>query len=341
MPFAHRSALPALCLSLILPCAMATETVTPAPDAAQQATKAGAPAPAARQPLLERSEEDAQALERTVPQQEQQSLQAAGETFLALWKPANTSEPSGAVIIIPGAGETADWPQVIGPLRQKLPDTQWHSLSLSLPDLQSEAAQAREVEVAQPAPTPPAVDSSSKDASSAAPKPIEQAASAEADNDGAERAAAATREDPLKADAERIFARLDAAVAYAQQQNARGIVLLGHGTGAYWGARYISERQPPQVQKLVLVAAQIPNEAKPDLPQLMPTLKLAVADFFYTDKLLARQNAALRLQTSKRDKGSNFTQIALSALPGNSAAQQEQLFRRVRGWLSPQTVDKP
>lgn len=337
MPFAHRSALPALCLSLILPCALAAETATPAPDAAP----ASEASPPARLPLLERSEEDALALERTVPQQEQQSLQAAdGETFLALWKPANTSEPSGAVIIIPGAGETADWPQVIGPLRQKLPDAQWHSLSISLPDLQSEAAQPRKIATEPPATEPPAVDSSSKEAASAATQPIEQAASAETTNEAAERAAA-SHEDPLKADAERIFARLDAAIAYAQQQNARGIVLLGHGTGAYWGARYISERQPPQIQKLVLVSAQIPTEAKPDLTQLMPTLKLAVADFFYNDKPLPRQSAAQRLQTSKRDKGSNFTQITLSALPGNSAAQQEQLFRRVRGWLSPQPVDKP
>lgn len=336
MPFAHRSALPALCLSLILPCALAAETATPAPDAAP----ASEASPPARLPLLERSEEDALALERTVPQQEQQSLQADGETFLALWKPANTSEPSGAVIIIPGAGETADWPQVIGPLRQKLPDAQWHSLSISLPDLQSEAAQPRKIATEPPATEPPAVDSSSKEAASAATQPIEQAASAETTNEAAERAAA-NHEDPLKADAERIFARLDAAIAYAQQQNARGIVLLGHGTGAYWGARYISERQPPQIQKLVLVSAQIPTEAKPDLTQLLPTLKLAVADFFYNDKPLPRQSAAQRLQTSKRDKGSNFTQIALSALPGNSAAQQEQLFRRVRGWLSPQPVDKP
>ncbi|MGV2837487.1 DUF3530 family protein, partial [Pseudomonas shirazensis] len=58
-----------------------------------------------------------------------------------------------------------------------------------------------------------------------------------------------------QADAERIFARLDAAVAYAQSQKARSIVLLGNGSGAYWAARYLSEKQPPQVQKLVMVAA--------------------------------------------------------------------------------------
>lgn len=33
------------------------------------------------------------------------------------------------------------------------------------------------------------------------------------------------------ADAERIFARIEASIAFAQQQNVRSIVLLGHGTG--------------------------------------------------------------------------------------------------------------
>lgn len=329
MPFVYRSALNALCLSLLLPCALSVQAADPAPAAGD---KAAQEKPAERQPLLERSQEDALALERRIPQQEQQQLQAGGDTFLALWKPANTSEPQGAVIIVPGAGETADWPQAIAPLRNKLPDVEWSSLSLTLPDLSSEASMPRIVEAA---PTPPTKDTSSKDASTEA-KPIEQAAGGEADI--ADRAVAESTEEQSKADAERIFARIDAALAFAEQQNARSIVLLGHGTGAYWAARYLSEKQPPQVQKFVMVAAQVPTNAKPPLAELTPTLKLATADFFYKDTPLAQKAALERLQASKRQKTSTFTQIALKALPGNSAAQQEQLFRRVRGWLSPQPV---
>jgi hypothetical protein len=47
------------------------------------------------------------------------------------------------VIIVPGAGETADWPNAVGPLRQKFPDVGWHSLSVSLPDLLADSPQAR------------------------------------------------------------------------------------------------------------------------------------------------------------------------------------------------------
>ena len=85
-----------------------------------------------------------------------------------------------------------------------------------------------------------------------------------------------------------------------------------------------------------MVAAQTPIAAKPGLAEVTPTLKLATADIFYVDKPLDRNAALERLQGSKRLKGSTFSQVSLKALP-NASAQQEQLFRRVRGWLNPQS----
>lgn len=329
MPSVYRLAMPALCLSLILPCAFSVEAADPAP--ASTAEQPAAEKPAERQPLLERSQEEAAALERKVPAQEQQQLQAGADTFLALWKPANTAEPKGAVIIVPGAGETADWPQVIGPLRSKLPDVEWSSLSITLPDLQSDAIAPR---VIAPAAAPKAAESGNKDSTTA--QPIEQAAGGEAEV--ADQVVAETTEEQSKADAERIFARIDAAIAYAEQQSARRVVVLGHGTGAYWAARFLSERQSAQVEKLVMVDAQSPTKAKPQLAELTPTLKLPTADIFYMDKALDRNAALERMQASKRLKTSTFSQVALKALP-DKKAEQEQLFRRVRGWLNPQKTD--
>ena len=326
--FSYRLALPALCLSLILPFALPVLAADTKPQVE--------PEPAVRAPLPERSQEEAAALERQLPQHEQQQLQAPNDSFLALWKPANSSAPEGAVIIIPGAGETADWPLTVSPLRNKLPDANWASLSLSLPDMQSEASQPREAEPEKP-PAAIATDSSSKAATTTA-KPIEQAAS-----DGTESTepeAAQTGQDLDKADAERIFARIDAAIAFAQHQNMRTIVLLGHGSGAYWASRYISTKHPAQIQKLIMVSARKPVLAEPDLSQLTPALNVALLDIFYKDQPLAREAALQRLQASKRANGSNFKQVGLFATPGNRDGEQEQLFRRVRGWLSPQPVDK-
>ncbi|MCW0923733.1 alpha/beta hydrolase family protein [Pseudomonas sp. RG1] len=328
MPSVYRLALPALCLSLILPCAFSVEAADPAPAATD---KPAEEKPAERQPLLERSQEEAAALQRKLPAQEQQQLQAGSDTFLALWKPANSADPKGAVIIVPGAGETADWPQAIGPLRRKLPDVEWSSLSITLPDLQGDAIAPRVIE---PAAAPKAPETTSKDATTA--QPIEQAAGGEAEV--AEQVVAETSEEQAKADADRIFGRIDAAIAYAEQQSARSIVVLGHGTGAYWAARFLTERQTPQVEKLVMVDAQAPAKALPPLAELTPTLKLPTVDIFYMDKALDRNAALERMQASKRLKTSAFSQVALKVLP-DKKAEQEQLFRRVRGWLNPQAVD--
>jgi len=322
MPPRNRSALPALCLSLLFTSAFCVQAAETAPAAGEK--------PAERQPLPERSQEEANALERRIPQQEQQQLQAGSDSFLALWKPANSGEPEGVVIIVPGTGESAHWPQAIGPLRQKLPDAAWGTLSLSLPDLSLDTLPPRLIEAPKSA-----VETSSKDASTVA-KPVEQAASAEAE--GTDPAVVPGDDNREKTDATRIFARIDAALAFAQTQNARSVVLLGHGTGAWWAARYLSEKQPAQVQKFIMVAAQTPLSGQPDLQQLAPTLKLATADFFYQDSAQASKAAQERAQASKRLKNANYKQVSLKAIPGNSPAGQEQLYRRVRGWLSPQST---
>ena len=325
----YRLALATVSLSLMLPCALPVLAADAPPE-----TEPTIAEPEVRPLLQERSQEDATALERQVAQDEQQLLQAGQDSFLALWKPANSSEPSGAVIIVPGAGENADWPVTVGPLRRKLPDANWASLSLSLPDMQSTASQPRPVEQEKP-PAEPAPNSSSKDASTTA-KPIEQAASAGTDSTATPLQTSESFKAMSTADAARIYARIDAALAFAQQQNMRTVVLLGNGTGAYWAARYISERKPPQIAKLILVAAATPDQVKPELSQLTPNLTVGLLDVFYKDTVLARKSALQRLQASKRANRQNVVQVGLIAMPGNREAEQEQLMRRVRGWLSPQ-----
>ncbi|MDH1552669.1 MULTISPECIES: alpha/beta hydrolase family protein [Pseudomonas] len=327
----YRTTLAMCCLASLLPLgALAADAETP--PAANAAPAAETPRP----PLLERSQEDALALERLVPKAEQQRLQAGADSFLALWKPANDSDPQGAVIIVPGAGENADWPNAVGPLRQKFPDVGWHSLSISLPDLLADSPQAR-VEAKPKAAMDQAQGERApvKDVPADANANVAQATAADADTaESTDAELASEQSDP--ADAERIFARLDAAVAFAQQRNARSIVLIGHGSGAYWAARYLSEKQPPQVHKLVMVAAQTPARVEHDLESLAPTLKVPTADIYYATRSADRSAAALRLQASKRQKDSQYRQLSLIAMPGNQAAEQEQLFRRVRGWMNPQ-----
>jgi hypothetical protein len=285
-----------------------------------------------RAALAERSQADARALERQLQENEQQQLKTAEEGFLALWLPANVAEPNGAVILLPGDDESADWPQSIGPLRRKLPDVGWHSLSLSLPDPQGEALPLRSAANADSASQPTAAQT---DEMTGEPDPAEAAGTMPDDNQALpasidfETALEAQRQ----AHAERVMTRIEAGIAFAQQQQAQTIVLLGHGSGAYWAARLLAERQPTAVQNLLLVAAELPEGFSPALDELIPGLKLATGDFYYLEQIGDRNAALKRMQASKRQKHPAYIQIAMQALPGNPPAEQEQLYRRIRGWL--------
>lgn len=316
-----RAMFPALLLSLSLTQVMPAVAADPAP-----AAPATAPtdAPVERPPLLSREQEEAQALERRLPAQDLQQLQAGDTTFLALWKPANSDDPQGAVIIVSGAGESVDWPEVVGPMRRKFPDIGWATLSLPLPDTQDPALQAREAE--------PAADATAAAPTAApTPTPATDGASAAVDDSAAQAAQAAAAQVLAQAEAEQIFARIDSAIAFAVQNKARSIVLLGHSSGAYWATRYANEHPSSQVQKLVLVGAREPIGASPSLLALIPDLKVKTADFIYKNR--PNGSAEQRLQTSKRTKGPGYTQVGLVDIAGNAEAEQEQIFRRIRGWV--------
>ncbi|KGS14750.1 hypothetical protein OA77_09485 [Pseudomonas coronafaciens] len=64
---------------------------------------------------------------------------------------------------------------------------------------------------------------------------------------------------------------------------------------------------------------------------MVPSLKIKTADFVYKNPVDLAAKA--RLQASKRAKGPGFTQIALINIIGNESTEQDQLFRRVRGWI--------
>lgn len=323
MPRTFSTTLSRCCLALLLPCAGALHA-----QAAETAAVASEPLATERPAMPERSQDEALALQEQLPANEQQQLQAGEETFLALWQPTNLGEAQGVVILLPGAGETADWPLVIAPLRSKLPDAGWQTLSITLPDPQpTPNAVAVAVTEAKPdeaaAETPAAPDS-------------DPAAAVDAAADSAPASPATTESLGVTPEqhAERVMARIQAAVSFAQEQKPKSIVLLGHGTGGYWAARYLSEQPTPTVNNLLLVAAVVPEQFSPPLDELVTKLQLAVGDFYYKNQALDRTAALKRLHASKRQKSPSYMQIAMSALPGNRAIEQEQLYRRIRGWLS-------
>ncbi|CAE6891167.1 conserved exported protein of unknown function [Pseudomonas marincola] len=322
--------LPVIGLSLILSLPALAEDAEPAaPD-----NKASEQAVAPREPLTARSQVEATALERQIDPKQVQHLQAGDEQFLALWLEANSAQPRGAVILIPGDNESADWPQTVGPLRRKLPDNGWHTLSLTLPDPLST------VPIVTPTPEKPASDAAetATEDEKTAGQPAEAAVetppepSTEADTP-VEVVSTPDAEELRKQHEQRIFARIGASLEYVRQHKPRTITLLGQGTGAYWAARYISERPAKDIQRIVAISAQAPEFASSQLEALLTENKTATLDVFYRSTTASNKQLHQRLMASKRQAESGYEQIALNPLPGNLHDEQEQLYRRVRGWL--------
>ena len=304
-----------LVLALLLACATPVNAETSGAGAASDSGSGEHVTPA------ERSQDKAQALQEQLPASEQRLLKAGDDSFLALWKPANTPTPQGIVILLPDDGESADWPQSIGPLRKRLPDAGWHTLSLTLPDPYAQAPVAS-VDVTAATDNTPAETAEPETAPSAASAP----ASAATEASDAHSAS-------VEQHSKRVLARIQAGLAFAQQQSPGKIILLGHGTGGYWGMEFLAQNNNSKIQGLLLLSATAPAGLSPDIEERLPKLQLAIGDFFFNDPPSAAAQAQLRKQAALRSKHPAYRQVALSALPGNPQVEQEQLYRRVRGWL--------
>lgn len=61
------------------------------------------------------------------------TLQAEGADFFAIYTPEETDYSQGAAIILHGRGAHPDWVDVIQPLRSRLPEYGWKTISIQLP----------------------------------------------------------------------------------------------------------------------------------------------------------------------------------------------------------------
>jgi len=274
---------------------------------------------------------------RQLPGAEFVSLKTGSAVFVALWRPANVGEPKGVIILLPGEGESADWPRGIGPLRRGLPDYGWHTLSLSLPyspipipiAAPEEPVAAPETDAEQPAEDEPP--------SEAGYLPEEAAATPdEAPTDVAETDEPVEPAVAQPNQAEQITERIEAALAFARSKQPAAIVLLGQGTGGYWAARYLQQLAPADVRQLLMIQPRQPDGQDEPLARLAATLKLATGDIYYRNSASQRSAARERLDASRRNSHPAYRQVGLQPLNGDPETGQEQLLRRVRGWLDKQ-----
>lgn len=91
------------------------------------------------------------ALAQRIEQGEPVWLNAAGDRFLGIYLQQSSKQARGAVIIVHGMGGHPDWPEVIAPLRRRLPAGGWASLSIQMPVLEPGEALAGYGDTLKPA----------------------------------------------------------------------------------------------------------------------------------------------------------------------------------------------
>lgn len=112
--------------SVLLPLLLVATFLPPTSvQAEEEVAKGQPPTPVERPAASKRSQDEARGLEHQLPENDQQTLKVDDESSLTLWLPINAVEAEGVAILVPGDGESPDWPQAIGPLGRKLLDIGW------------------------------------------------------------------------------------------------------------------------------------------------------------------------------------------------------------------------
>ena len=303
----------------------------------------------ARSALISRNIVAAQAIQLGTEAQQLITLTTPREHFSALFLAANQTEPRGMLILLPGVGESFDWPTVIGPLRSKLPDAGWDTLSINLPVAPAPEVSikpiiaspvAEQIIIEPPVPPQPPVEapveSEAEPAAEEAldePEPTEDVSS-ETKNDepATEPVQPAVEPLPPLTYPERVNSFIEAAISYAQEQQAVEIILLGHHESAYWALNYAIEQSSAKPLRVALIAPRANTHGLSSYESLIKANTSSVADFYYKGERASESAAKQRLQASKQAGLEHYHQVGLTAV--HPSLEQEQLFRRVKGWLN-------
>ncbi|WGO97813.1 alpha/beta hydrolase family protein [Saccharophagus degradans] len=240
-------------------------------------------------------------------------LNAAGEKFISLWEPDRSGNPFGAILIVHGEGQTADWPYTIRALRQSLPDHGWSTLSISLPNPAETPPPARSPSDTTPPskptppPTEPIVIERMKAAMSYLNKRGQYNIVILAHGVGASRS-----------------------VQYLSQLSTSRPNNLPSGGRSR--ATAIIDRP---IRALIMVNARNGIEGADDnLTEYLTDRSLPVMDIFFGDHVLDATEPDQRKMAAKKNRIAHYHQSKLLEPSANWQEGENRLTRRVRGFLN-------
>jgi len=234
---------------------------------------------------------------------EMQTLNFNGEDFLALFRDATTGDTQGCIILLHGDNEHPDWPNVIHPIRTKLNENSWCTLSIEVPDVYPKES----ISIATPF------------------NSIENE----------------TQEINLP-NQNVIFGRIDTAMDFLDSLEYETLTLLGHRTGASYALKYSADNALSEGVLIIISPISPSNINSFDMSQAIESINIPILDYYFdvSSKEVRfaqeRQNAA----NKRIDKSIIYQQI--KALPDqrDQAAGEKRLTQRVWGFLKQNTQQK-
>lgn len=242
----------------------------------------------------------------------------ADSEIIGFYLPQRTRSPQGAVLILPNDGEHSQWPVVIAPLREILPDSGWTTLTVNLPSI-----------------PPPTVSRLLDPQTKTEIKGENETELEESDTEVDENY---NNEAPGKADLyrEQMYARISAAVNYLQARGQLNLAIVAHGSSATWAALWMMESglavDKERGVGLVLVDAINDTYAPEKLNSSLAPIRIPVLDLITPYNRNANSTNQRRKGVMLSSKNLNYQQIVLNDVD-MQARENGGVTRRVRGWL--------
>ncbi|MFG1488392.1 DUF3530 family protein [Oceanospirillum sp. HFRX-1_2] len=294
-------------------------------------------------------------------------LTANQEEFLALYRPEHTPKAHGALVILHIEDGHPDWPMVVNPVRTQMPDFGWATLSVAIPSpgpaeipertlpaIQVLAGMPKGADDGEEAPAEDEAEGGDEAANEDAPEDAAAEPKAPADEEGDELGEAKDGEGDANADwpppkptfvpvedpgplADRVDARIDAAVSHLLAQGYEQIVFVGHGVGAVWIMDYLKDHPAPPEQAVVMIQPRMPHrQIDVDLPALLLEQQRPILDLYYDDNRFDKSFATERANFARRSGNPHYRQTRLGGLglqSGQSEAKDRRVVQSLRGWL--------
>ncbi len=243
----------------------------------------------------------------------------------ALYRPEATGQPQGAVLLLPDMGHHARWPGMQEALREQLPWSGWHSLSIALPPLKPERPVNKAAD--EPAvPTPQTSETETETASESTETSPAAADAAWASAHQLHQPLAPT--DTLAERQQQLFALLDRARAELKARNIVNQAVIAEGEALWWITAWLEARQPEEFGALIMRSPKKPPFAEaPDFADLLEKLQIPQQLDLIEDPQAAL-TASRQREAAARRSGQHYQRLNIAGL------NAEQKAKRLRSWLN-------